>query len=31
MDGPFELKQEVIDRIIPDEIIGNYAYGYIDA
>ena len=31
MDGPFELKQEVIDRIIPDEISGNYAYGYIDA
>lgn len=30
MDGPFELNQEVINELIPDELPGNYAYGYID-
>lgn len=30
MHGPFELTQNVIDKVIPNNVIGNYAYGHLD-
>ena len=30
MNGPFRLTQNVIEKIIPDNVIGNYAYGNVD-
>ena len=30
MNGPFDLNQDTIDRIIPNGIPGNYAYGYME-
>ena len=27
MNGPYELRDEVVDRVVEENVIGNYAYG----